>query len=188
MVGIVVAHEDVEESHNRYTLEQLKLKLDKEGEAYEVVDLYQEEFDPVLSFKEEHPDLKRYETFIETHNKFIFIYPIWWNAPPAILKGFLEIVFHQGFAFHFEPTGIPNVGRPIGHLKGKRAVTLTTSGSPTWLFWAYQRKRGKKVVKKDVLEMSGMTVKSYHTGGAQRLSDKTKGKIEKNVTKAVDWL
>mgnify|MGYP000650841922 CR=1 FL=1 len=189
MVLVVVAREkEAEESHNRYMFGQVKKELDEKKISYETLDLYEENFDPVLYTTRERDDLEKYEALIDNHDKFIFIYPIWWNAPPAILKGFLEAVFHAGFAFHYEKTIIPGVGRPIGHFTDKKAVTLTTSGAPTWLFCLYQRKRGVKIVNKDVLGMAGMRTKNYHVGGAQKLTDKNKRKIKQAVKKATTWI
>lgn len=190
MVLLVIAREkEAKESHNRYLFSEAKKELEKQGIEYDVLDLYEEHYDPVLyTEKDEREDLEHYEKLIDEHTDFIFIYPIWWNAPPAILKGFLESVFHAGFAFHYENTIIPGVGRPVGHFSGKRAVTLTTSGAPTWLFCLYQGKRGVKIVNKDVLEMSGMKSKNYHLGGAQQFTEKNKKKARKNVKKAVNWL
>jgi NAD(P)H dehydrogenase (quinone) len=56
---------------------------------------------------------------------FALFYPLWLNAQPAILKGYLERVFGMGFAYRRE--GSANV--PM--LKGKRLISFTNSGAPT---------------------------------------------------------
>lgn len=54
----------------------------------------------------------------------VFQFPLWWYAPPAILKGWVERVFGKGFAYddtHMFETGL---------LRGKRALlSITTGGS-----------------------------------------------------------
>lgn len=72
-----------------------------------VVDLYKENFDPVLRFDENHlrrnlnidPDTERYRRIITDADLLVFIYPIWWSGMPAILKGFIDRVFSKGFAY-----------------------------------------------------------------------------------------
>lgn len=49
--------------------------------------------------------------------------PIWWYSLPAMLKGYIDRVFSQGFAYEYAQTG------PRGLLSGKRAVIITTSGA-----------------------------------------------------------
>src|SRR5258707_7801715 len=55
---------------------------------------------------------------------FAFFYPIWLNAPPAILKGYLERVFGTGFAYAREGAG----NAPL--LKGRKFISFTSSGAP----------------------------------------------------------
>ena len=54
-----------------------------------------------------------------------FIYPIWWASMPAILKGYIDRVFANGFAYKYEN----NI--PIGLLEGKKALIFNTTGSPS---------------------------------------------------------
>ena len=54
----------------------------------------------------------------------VFVYPLWFNAPPAMLKGYVERVFAMGFGY--APAG-PGT-RPL--LSGKSLVTISTSGAP----------------------------------------------------------
>ena len=52
-----------------------------------------------------------------------FVSPVWWIAPPAILKGWLDRVLRGGFAYGYGPHG------PRGALQGKRSLVFTSSGS-----------------------------------------------------------
>jgi NAD(P)H dehydrogenase (quinone) len=60
---------------------------------------------------------------------FALVYPIWFNAPPAILKGYFDRVFSMGFGFE------PVFGGTEPRLKGRRLISFTTSGSPD--FWMH---------------------------------------------------
>jgi NAD(P)H dehydrogenase (quinone) len=52
----------------------------------------------------------------------VFIYPIWWFGPPAILKGWIDRVFTRKFAFDFGPGGMK------GLLTHEKALILNTLG------------------------------------------------------------
>jgi NAD(P)H dehydrogenase (quinone) len=57
-------------------------------------------------------------------DSFIFVYPFWFNAPPAILKGYVDRVFSMNFGYRpsFHGTG------PL--LEGRTLSSFTTSGAP----------------------------------------------------------
>jgi len=96
-------------------------------------DLYRMKFDPCLA-ESELPWSKSYalrddviaeRDLLKEVDVFALFYPLWLNAPPAILKGYLERVFGMGFAYRRQ--GSSNV--PM--LKGKRLISFTNSGAPT---------------------------------------------------------
>ena len=55
---------------------------------------------------------------------YVVVHPNWWAQPPAILKGWLDRVLRQGYAYQFGPEGV------IGLLTGKSALVFTTSNTP----------------------------------------------------------
>lgn len=55
---------------------------------------------------------------------FAFIYPLWFNAPPAILKGYVDRVFSMGFGYE------PGEGGNEAQLGGKGLISFTSSGAP----------------------------------------------------------
>jgi NAD(P)H dehydrogenase (quinone) len=55
---------------------------------------------------------------------FVFVYPFWFNAPPAILKGYVDRVLSMGFGYQPGSHG----GDPL--LVGKTLMTFSTSGAP----------------------------------------------------------
>lgn len=62
----------------------------------------------------------------------VFQFPLWWYAPPAILKGWIDRVFVKGFAYGVSDPLRP--GRTLrygeGVLSGKRGLVLTSIGGP----------------------------------------------------------
>jgi NAD(P)H dehydrogenase (quinone) len=206
---IIYAHPD-HDSHSRYTLEQVKERLNEKNETYEVLDLYAMKFNPVLSYEElyqsekYHPEkhghehtvqhesdahkhhsdkildeVKRLQEKISHSNELIFIYPIWWNGMPAILKGFIDRVFNSGFAYKYVN------GMPAGLLKGKIAKVFVSSGAKKWMTMMFLGNRFKKNAETDILGFCGIKTKVYHVDGAYTLNDKQREKIRKNVSKAL---
>lgn len=105
------------------------------GAGGEVVlrDLYRLGFDPVLH-EDELPDHEGFQarrdvfderTAIGDADVFAFFYPLWFNAPPAMLKGYVDRVFGMGFGYsRFGLEG----NQPL--LSGRKLVSFTSSGAP----------------------------------------------------------
>lgn len=62
----------------------------------------------------------------------IFQFPIWWSNFPAILKGWVDRVFFNGFAFNLAEMKLYD----NGPLKGKKAMLSFTTGAPRELYSA----------------------------------------------------
>jgi len=105
--------------------------------GHEVIerDLYAMKFDPCLKAAEIpgpnppkfEPDVIGERAELADVDVFAFVYPIWFNGPPAILKGYVDRVFGMGFGFE------PAFGGTEPRLKGRRLISFTTSGAPD--FW-----------------------------------------------------
>ncbi|HEY1072348.1 NAD(P)H-dependent oxidoreductase [Brevundimonas sp.] len=105
------------------------------GEGVEVVlrDLYRLGFDPLLQ-ADELPDHEGFQprgdvlserAVIGDADVFAFFYPLWFNAPPAMLKGYVERVFGMGFGYsRFGLEG----NQPL--LSDRKLVSFTSSGAP----------------------------------------------------------
>ena len=106
------------------------------GQPVEISDLYAEGFDPRLSAGElpwnAHysvpPAIAAERARVDAADVIVFVYPLWFNAPPAMLKGYAERVFGMGFGY-----GPGDLGtRPL--LMGKSLVSISTSGAPnSWV-------------------------------------------------------
>ncbi len=125
---IIFAHPDNKASHNAAILKHVKQRLDADFKKYEVIDLYADGFDPVLRLIQESEQKKmlveRYKKLIEDADTLVFIYPSWWYSMPAMLKGFIDIIFSPGFAHNFDPKD----GGLRQMLKGKKAIIINTFG------------------------------------------------------------
>lgn len=204
---IIYAHPN-SEGHCSTILSEVKKNLDEKKADYEVIDLYNIKYDPILTEKElygtkdkELSDLnKEMQKKVSEAERLIFIYPVWWNSMPAILKGFFDRVFTSGFAFRYTPV-IPSAvratlltrwafvtrfdyGIPIPLLKGKKAVVFLTTGAPKIAFFITGN-RFKKLIKRDILGFFGIKSKVYQIDNCRRLNDYQIAKIKKNVKKGI---
>lgn len=62
------------------------------------------QFSPILQFgyrkrTELEPDLLDAWDKIQWADHLVWVYPVWWGALPALLKGFIDRVFLPGFVF-----------------------------------------------------------------------------------------
>lgn len=116
-------------------------------------------FDPILwrgykKIQELEPDLVKAQELIQWSNHMVFVYPNWWGAMPAILKGFFDRVFLPGFAFKY---------RENSHfwdklLKGRTAHLMVTMDTPSWYYrWIYHRP-GHNQMKRTILGFCGINV------------------------------
>jgi putative NADPH-quinone reductase len=131
---VVYAHPD-RDSFQATILAELMARLAAGGHQLRLLDLYAEDFDPVLAAEDwrAHRQGRPYEAGIEAHTAalreaegLVFVYPTWWFGLPAILKGWVDRVWQPGLAFAVE-----NNAFKIHYLpKLKRFAAITSYGSP----------------------------------------------------------
>lgn len=119
-------------SFNFAVLGRVVEALEAGGLEADVLDLYRDDFNPVLSEAELagyaqgkilDPKVLAYQERIRRAEHLVYIFPIWWEGMPALLKGFFDKVFTPGFAFtedDFSPL--------LTHIKSGTAIT--TMGAP----------------------------------------------------------
>ncbi|MCJ7933069.1 MAG: NAD(P)H-dependent oxidoreductase [Chryseobacterium sp.] len=126
---IIYAHPN-ENSLNHSILDHVLKTLESGSHETRVRDLYQINFDPVLSLSDMQgqrtgkvsDDVKQEQDAISWADQITFIYPIWWTGLPAIMKGYIDRVFSYGFAYCYDQ------GVQKSLLKGKKAVIINTHG------------------------------------------------------------
>lgn len=123
------------DSFSNSIMETVANSLKEKCKSYEIIDLYKDDFNPVMSDyevklycegKTSDSLVKKYQDILSSTDEIVFIFPIWFNSSPAILKGFFDKVFVKEFAFTDEN------GRPKGLLTNiKYGMVITTSESDT---------------------------------------------------------
>lgn len=120
------------------------------------------DFDPILreGYRQVQPleaDLLQAQADITWAEHLTLIYPIWWGAIPALLKGFFDRVLLPGFAFKYRP----GKAFPEQLLRGRSADLLVTLDTPPWYYrWVY-RMPGLHQVRRTTLAFCG--IKPRHT-------------------------
>jgi len=129
-VTIIYAH-PYEKSFNHEILVKVKENLTAQNRPYTVLDLYADDFNPVFS-KEElsyysegralDPLVQTYQEKITEAQDLVFIFPIWWNDVPAIVKGFFDKVMLKNFAFS---DGGAHIEGMLTHIKTAKVITTS---------------------------------------------------------------
>ena len=135
-VLVVLAHPRPD-SFNHALTRELCAGLAEAGHQADLADLYAEGFRPELDAEDFRrlqagntpPDIRGYQDRVSAADSLAFVFPVWWFSPPAMLKGFVERVLFEGFAFRFG-----RGGRVVGLLKHERALVLKTSGASSSMY------------------------------------------------------
>ncbi|CAM4254916.1 putative NADPH-quinone reductase [Paenibacillus endophyticus] len=128
------------------------------GAEVRTIDLSKLEFELNLKYgyrqrTELEPDLLEAQKLISWSDHIVFVYPTWWGAMPAILKGFIDRVFLPGFAFKYRE----NSSLWDKLLKGKSAHLIVTADTPSWYNRLIYRRAGHNVMKRNILQFCGIT-------------------------------
>ncbi|MFD2673509.1 NAD(P)H-dependent oxidoreductase [Marinicrinis sediminis] len=135
---ILYAHPNPQ-SFNAAIKHTLQHSLQEQGSEVRIRDLYEMRFNPILSVddfneyaqKSLPADVKEEQEHIAWAEQLILLYPTWWISMPAILKGYVDRVFTNGFAFRYTESGAE------GLLTGKKALVFQTCGQPEQVLQQY---------------------------------------------------
>jgi putative NADPH-quinone reductase len=121
------------------------------GHEVRVTDLYAERFDAALPLAEwsahlADPATKTavagYIADLRWAESLVLVYPTWWGAQPAMLKGWMDRVWVKGVAWDVEP----GAARITPQLTNIRRITAITSHGSTKIMNMLQGESGKRVV------------------------------------------
>ena len=134
-VLLVLAHPDPN-SFNHALAERARLALASNGHTVHLLDLCALGFRAAMSADERRayhsdqpildPLVAEHAELVRTCEAMVFVYPTWWSAMPAVMKGWLDRVLVPGVGFGFDEDGKVTPGlRHVRHLVG-----ISTYGSP----------------------------------------------------------
>src|SRR5580693_423477 len=125
------------------------------------VDLYAENFNPVMSRQERLDYLntarnerlvRRYDDQLATAEAIVLVYPSWWYGMPAMLKGYFDRVWLPGVAFDVTP-GVGVITHRLSQIR--RIVVITTYGSPWWIIRFFMGDPARKFVSRGLRRLCG---------------------------------
>ncbi|MEK8129047.1 NAD(P)H-dependent oxidoreductase [Paenibacillus filicis] len=148
-----------------------------------ILDLYEEGFNPVLVFNKNKrrrdmhsdPELEVYREQLRWADKIVFVYPIWWGRPPAMLMGYIDQMFASGFAYKDKGKLLPE-----GLLKGKSVVCISSMKGPALypLFWL--NNAHKILMRKALFQYVGIKqVKFFEFGNMESPRGRQQEKLNK---------
>lgn len=148
----------------------------------QVLDLYEAGFDPVLVFNENKrrrdmhtdPGLAKYREQLLWADKIVFVYPIWWGRPPAMLLGYIDQMFASGFAYRDKGGLLPE-----GLLKGKSVVCISSMKGPAHYPLLWLGNSHKVLMRKALFHFVGIgKVKFFEFGSMESPRGKHSRKLE----------
>lgn len=133
---IIFCHPDNKNGFNAAIMKVFTEKLKSKGIEYKVRDLYKMNFNPVLSKKDRinigknifSKKARKERALIKEADIVVFIYPVWWSAAPAMLKGYIDRCFSPGFASDARDNNMRY------RIKYKDAVVINTVDMPEKTF------------------------------------------------------
>ncbi|MBX8536715.1 NAD(P)H-dependent oxidoreductase [Pseudomonas cichorii] len=121
---IVVAHHDPQSLTHSLAVQVAEgLTLADARHTFEIADLFAESFDPTFNMldhavhreKASPPaDVLAEQARIERADALVLVYPVYWWSMPGLLKGWVDRVFSNGWAFDYSPDA--GLLKKLGHL------------------------------------------------------------------------
>ena len=137
----VVFNHPYEGSYCNAILESVKSGLQKANHELDIIHLDKENFNPVMTaedlkaFRDKKPvDLKviEYKKRLEQADHLVFIFPIWWELMPALMKGFIDKVIFPGVAYDYVNGSNTRMKPLMTNIKG--VTVITTMNTPRILY------------------------------------------------------
>lgn len=132
---VVFAHPDPE-SFNGAICQQVCDQLTEQGHQIDLLDLYQNGFEPCMSraerriYMERDKNAETVEPYVKQllrAEALILIYPTWWMGQPAILKGWFDRVWLPNVVVEFSKGSVAPKLTNI-----RKIMVITTQGASKW--------------------------------------------------------
>lgn len=133
-------------------------RLKEEGYDVDFLDLNAEGFDPRMTVADQpdwgdrekaySPEVRAHMERIAAADLIVPVFPVYWNAPPALLKGWIDRVWNYGFSY----------GRSKPRLAGKRMLWIGTAGAAEGDdYWTSLRDILDRTLRDGVSHYNGIT-------------------------------
>lgn len=172
------------ESFNHCILNKLTTGLEQDQKIYQVIDLNKDGFNPVMTEEELagyqsgsvlDPLVLHYMNILRETTQLVLIFPIWWYCSPASLKGFLDKVLLNEFAFFDGGNGI----QPL--LSIESVVVFTTSDQPTESLEKRCTRSYKHQLTTTLEDVGMRNISWHHLGYVKHLTDEERNEYLESV-------
>jgi NAD(P)H dehydrogenase (quinone) len=155
---IVIDHPN-QNSFNYQVMHHFIKGIELNRHTYDLCDLEKDQFNPVMTIKDlgkygmggfTDKKIKDYQQQIMSADFLIFFFPIWWIAPPARLKGWIDKVLLPKFAFTEGQIPQPL----LMHIQ--KAIFFTTTGVGDDVFQMEYGSAFRSIFGKGILQFCGV--------------------------------
>lgn len=153
------------------------------GHEVRRMNIFDLSFDPILhkgyrARQELEPDLLAVQENLSWCEHFVLVYPNWWGAMPALLKGMWDRMFLPRFAFRMWK----NRFGWDALLKGRTARVMITCGNPAILdhlaFGDFS-----DTIKRSILQFAGFRTWVSAFGHSEHASEKKQARWKREVSR-----
>lgn len=158
---VIVFNHPYEGSFCNSILNSVKSGLTKAGHEFDVIHLDNDKFNPVitgedlLAFRNKKAIDSQsidYINRIKVADHIVFVFPIWWELMPALMKGFIDKVIFPGEFYDYTKSGYGM----FTLMKNIKAVTvITTMNTPSLMYKFIYGNAIKKSFIKGTLQKTG---------------------------------
>ena len=155
--------------------------VQKNGITVDLIDLYNDdEFNPVLDPETKDTKTLEFQIRLRKADMVVFFHPIWWGMVPSILKGFLDKILNQGFAYSTQK----GVTTPL--LDEKNALVFAVGEKPSWEIRFMYRDILKTFWQRIIFATSGLKGRVFYFGSLRSVNQKKIDTWFKKVNKIAE--
>lgn len=142
MKVVIVFNHPYDGSYCNSILQSVKNGIAKGNHEVDLIHLDKDNFNPIMTsadlkaFRDKapvDPKVREYDDRIKDANHLVFIFPIWWELMPALMKGFVDKVIFPGVAYDYKDASNTFMKPLWTKLKG--VTVITTMNTPGWAYW-----------------------------------------------------
>lgn len=142
---LIVFNHPFKGSYCNAVLQAVKEGLEVSKHSIDIIHLDEEQFNPVMSaedlkaFRDRKPidpQVIAYKERLEKADHLVFIFPIWWELMPALMKGFMDKVIFPGLAYDYTNEKHTRMKPLLNTIKG--ITVITTMNTPRYIYrWIF---------------------------------------------------
>ncbi|MCL9806203.1 NAD(P)H-dependent oxidoreductase [Flavobacterium amniphilum] len=138
---LIVFNHPYEGSYCNSLLNAVQNGLRLAAHSIDLIHLDKEGFNPVMTaqdlkaFRDKKPvdnQVIGYQERLKNADHLIFIFPIWWELMPALMKGFVDKVIFPGLAYDYANSSNTRMRPLLENIKG--VTVITTMNTPGFIY------------------------------------------------------